>query len=120
MYVRGPDANGCTSSTQAAPTYHIAEDNPEPAELRSSAPSKPQRVSEDWLATLHKGSTSPSRVSPGIGAPRAGSGPVDPAHQQGRHGALGATCRRPQHYVVLPGRIAPITDFMAKLLLDSA
>ncbi|NJQ02227.1 type VII secretion protein EccB [Streptomyces zingiberis] len=81
---------------------------------------RPQRVSADWLATLHRGDLIDF---PTIGAtPGAAAGVPgelsEKANQVGR--VLKATDgTREQHYVVLPGRVAPVTDFTAKLLLNS-
>lgn len=81
---------------------------------------KPQKVSRQWLATLHRGAP--------VAFPSIEGTPGTPA---GADGGLDETTNRvgmvleafdnnkKQHYVVLPGRVAPITDFVARLLLFS-
>jgi type VII secretion protein EccB len=82
-------------------------------------PEEPQHVSSQWLKTLHKGES--------IGFPEVEGTPGDRAHVPGLdpesdkvgmvlRATSGATS---QQYVVLPGRVMPISDFMAKLLLNS-
>ncbi|MGV9316884.1 type VII secretion protein EccB, partial [Streptomyces sp. NPDC003691] len=82
---------------------------------------KPQRVSPQWLATLHKGDRITFPELPGgIGDDAGVPGSLeDGANRVGM--ILQATDgTEEQHYVVLEGRVAPITDFMAKLLLNSS
>ncbi|GAA0671614.1 type VII secretion protein EccB [Streptomyces thermocarboxydovorans] len=81
---------------------------------------KPQQVSREWLATLHQGDP--------ITFPEIGQTPGTPA---GAPGQLDATANRVgmvlkafdnnkvQYYVVLPGRVAPVSAFVAQLLLFS-
>ncbi|QDY79324.1 type VII secretion protein EccB [Streptomyces qinzhouensis] len=82
---------------------------------------QPQRVSPQWLATLHKGDRITFPEVPGT--PGEGAG-VPGGLERGANRVgmiLKATDgTEEQHYVVLEGRIAPITDFMAKLLLNSS
>ncbi|MFJ4922722.1 type VII secretion protein EccB [Streptomyces sp. NPDC088725] len=81
---------------------------------------KPQRVSAAWLDTLHKGDT--------IDFPKIDGNPGDPSgapgglpHEVDKVGmvltATDGTGR--QQYIVLPGRVAPVSDFTAKLLRSS-
>ncbi|MGW3681594.1 type VII secretion protein EccB [Streptomyces prasinus] len=80
----------------------------------------PQRVSREWLATLHQGDP--------ITFPDIGSTPGEPANAPGRLGEsadkVGTVLKafdnnKEQHYVVLPGRVAPVSAFVARLLLFS-
>ncbi|MFJ8887006.1 type VII secretion protein EccB [Streptomyces sp. NPDC102402] len=79
-----------------------------------------QRVTDDWLATLHMGDavSFPSiDATPGTDAGVPGLLTSD----ENKVGTvLAATAgTRTQQYVVLPGRVAPVSDFVAKLLLNS-
>ncbi|WP_432105266.1 type VII secretion protein EccB [Streptomyces sp. bgisy091] len=80
----------------------------------------PQRVSADWLDTLHTGD--PVTFPAIEGTPGSDAGvPGELRPQDNRVGmVLAATSgTTTQHYVVLPGRVAPVSDFVAKLLLSS-
>ncbi|KUN76006.1 type VII secretion protein EccB [Streptomyces bungoensis] len=81
---------------------------------------KPQQVTQEWIDTLHQGD--PIRFPSVTGVPGA------PAHAGGqlddRADRVGMVLRAPvgnkeKSYVVLPGRVAPISDFVAQLLLAS-
>ncbi|MFF2773757.1 type VII secretion protein EccB [Streptomyces sp. NPDC058052] len=78
-----------------------------------------QRVSEAWLNTLHKGDTISFPRVPG--EPGATSGASGLAPEFAKVGmVLSATDgTRQQMYVVLQDRVAPVSDFTAKLLLNS-
>ncbi|MFE7465414.1 type VII secretion protein EccB [Streptomyces sp. NPDC057499] len=80
----------------------------------------PQRVSAAWLGTLHLGDTIDFPALPGIPGGDAGV-PGRLPHRANRVGmVLAATSgTRTRRYVVLPGRVAPVSDFVAKLLLNS-
>lgn len=81
---------------------------------------EPQRVSATWLDTLHEGDP--------IGFPDIGETPGVDAGVGGdlapRLDKVGTVLTatngtRNQYYVVLAGRVAPVSDFTAHLLLDS-
>ncbi|WP_433545394.1 type VII secretion protein EccB [Streptomyces sp. CA-294286] len=80
----------------------------------------PQQVSARWLATLHRGGT--------IGFPTIGAKPgvrthaprvLPPYDEVGAVVTAGVAGGRRQHYLVLPDRIAPVSDLMARLLVTS-
>ncbi|GHH52405.1 type VII secretion protein EccB [Streptomyces candidus] len=80
----------------------------------------PQQVSARWLETLPRGGT--------IGFPAIGAKPgvptraprVPPPHNEvGKVVVAGVAGGRQQHYLVLPDRIAPVSDLMARLLVTS-
>ncbi|MEU0369427.1 type VII secretion protein EccB [Streptomyces sp. NPDC006283] len=81
---------------------------------------QPQPVTDDWLATLHEGSPIDFPVIPGdVGAP-AGVGGGLTAEQDKVGMVLQAqTGAGPQHYVVLAGKVRPVSDFTAWLLINS-
>ncbi len=75
----------------------------------------PQKVSADWLATLHPGGQVRTPVlpdAPGTASSVAGGYKVGMVLKA-------ANAAEEQQYVVLKDRLAPVTDFMAKLLLNS-
>ncbi|AJC59477.1 type VII secretion protein EccB [Streptomyces sp. 769] len=81
---------------------------------------QPQQVTKDWLATFHDGTP--------IAFPTLPAGTVaQPANVKGlsaRENRVGMVLRATtgdgtQHYVVLPGKVVPVSDFVARLLLFS-
>ncbi len=80
---------------------------------------QPQPVTKDWLATFHDGTPIAFPTLPGT--------VNQPAHVNGlggRENRTGMVLRATtgagtQHYVVLPGKVIPVSDFVAKLLLFS-
>ncbi|MDG9686653.1 type VII secretion protein EccB [Streptomyces sp. DH18] len=120
MYVEGPGPDRTRYIVDAAgKAYPVQKDE---LLLRTlvGQDTKPQRVSAAWLATLHTGApiTFPT-VDGTPGAPAGAPGILD--DQTNRVGmVLAATAgTKTQSYVVLPGRVAPVSDFTAKLLLSS-
>ncbi|MFH9607644.1 type VII secretion protein EccB [Streptomyces sp. NPDC017448] len=120
MYVEGPGPDRTRYIVDAAgKAYPVGKDE---LLLRTlvGQDSEPQRVSAAWLATLHTGDpiTFPT-VDGTPGTPAGAPGILD--DQSNRVGmVLTATAgTRTQSYVVLPGRVAPVSDFTAKLLLSS-
>ncbi|MFG3657807.1 type VII secretion protein EccB [Streptomyces sp. NPDC047706] len=82
---------------------------------------QPQRVSAQWLATLHQGDPI---TFPGItgqpGAAADAPGQLDEATNKVGMVLRAMDNNAPQYYVVLPGRVAPVSAFVAQLLLFSA
>ncbi|MCI0384861.1 type VII secretion protein EccB [Streptomyces sp. CNQ085] len=117
MYVRGPAGELHIVDAQGT-AYPIEADDTLLRTVVGSAP--PQDVSADWLRTLEQGD--PIQFPQGIegtGAPAGAPGDLDAEANR-----VGMVLRAPsgtghQHYVVLEGQIRPVTDFMAKLLLNS-
>jgi type VII secretion protein EccB len=80
----------------------------------------PQRVSAAWLNTLHKGGTISFPKIPGTPGANAGvPGELQPDENKVGMVLEAVSGTRTQTYVVLPGRVAPVSDFTAKLLLSS-
>ncbi|MFD4789259.1 type VII secretion protein EccB [Streptomyces sp. NPDC058459] len=80
----------------------------------------PQLVTRGWLATLHRGAP--------ISFPRLPESVGDPARVPGRlapeENRVGMVLRTDtgegtRHYVVLPGKVRPVSDFTAWLLITS-
>ncbi|MGA6173047.1 type VII secretion protein EccB [Streptomyces sp. NPDC012600] len=120
MYVQGPEPDRTRYLVGAAGKAYALPDDELLLRTLVDQNRKPQRVSADWLKTLHQGDP--------INFPSLEEKPGDPANVPGtldtdanRVGmVLAATAgTRTQQYVVLPGRVAPVSDFVAKLLLNS-
>ncbi|MFI5805543.1 type VII secretion protein EccB [Streptomyces sp. NPDC051561] len=78
----------------------------------------PQRVPKEWLRTLHRGSEIVVPDVPGAGRPSRVPGLRGHARTVGRVLATGRGGSAP-HYVVLAGRVVPVSPFVAYLLLNS-
>lgn len=81
---------------------------------------KPQLVTKEWLATLHKGDA--------ISFPRLPAGVGEPAHVPGQLSAdenkVGTVLKTKtgegtKYYVVLPGKVQPVSEFTAWLVIAS-
>ncbi|MET9322053.1 type VII secretion protein EccB [Streptomyces sp. NPDC003038] len=79
----------------------------------------PQQVTEQWLATLDAGADLAFPQLPGqVGANAGVQGLVTADNKVGM--VLKAqTGSGAQHYVVLPGKVAPVSDFIAWLLISA-
>ncbi|WP_030910988.1 type VII secretion protein EccB [Streptomyces sp. NRRL F-5126] len=81
---------------------------------------EPEPVTDDWLATLHTGSPVDFPLIPGTVGEDAGvGGGLSP--RQDRVGMVlsAQTGSGPQKYVVLQGKVEPVTDFTAWLLINA-
>ncbi|MGW1895020.1 type VII secretion protein EccB [Streptomyces sp. NPDC002004] len=118
LYVVGPDGTRYVVDAQGT-RYRIPDDE---LLLRAVVGSGrvPERVSRDWLDTLHLGDHIAFPKIPGTpGAAANVAGLLDKDADK-----VGMVLRAPnndkdQYYVVLPGRVAPISAFAARLLLYS-
>ncbi|MEV6756504.1 type VII secretion protein EccB [Streptomyces sp. NPDC051214] len=121
LYVVGPDKVRYVVDARGR-AYRIAEKDHLSVLLRTIVDRghEPQRVSSEWLKTLHHGDP--------IAFPKVKGVPGAAAHVKGlqdrRANKVGMVLKASegagtQHYVVEPGRIAPISDFTATLLLGS-
>ncbi|MET9774883.1 type VII secretion protein EccB [Streptomyces sp. NPDC006367] len=81
---------------------------------------EPQRVSREWLATLHQGDpvTFP-KITGTPGAPANAPGRLDASADKVGTVLKAFDNNKEQYYVVLPGRVAPVSAFVAQLLLFS-
>ncbi|WP_418959456.1 type VII secretion protein EccB [Streptomyces tritici] len=80
----------------------------------------PQPVTDDWLATLRTGSPVDFPELPGrIGAPAGVGGGLSATEDRVGMVLRSGTGAGPQHYVVLPGKVSPVSDFTAWLLVNS-
>ncbi|MEU1215988.1 type VII secretion protein EccB [Streptomyces sp. NPDC005791] len=120
MYVEGPGPDRTRYLVDAKGKAYAVENDELLLRTLVDQGRTPQRVSADWLATLHTGDavTFPS-IEGTPGAEAGVPGKLQPEDDKvGR--ILAATAgTRTQQYVVLEGRVAPVSDFVAKLLLNS-
>lgn len=81
---------------------------------------QPQSVTDDWLATLHAGSAVAFPPVPGTVGDKAGAGSgLTPSEDRIGMVLQAQTGSGPQHYVVLAGKLQPVSDFTAWLLINS-
>ncbi|WNM30610.1 type VII secretion protein EccB [Streptomyces sp. Li-HN-5-11] len=80
----------------------------------------PERVSKEWLATLHQGDRITFPRIDGVPGQAAGvSGQLDTSANRVGMVLKAFDNNKEQYYVVLPGRVAPVSAFVAQLLLFS-
>ncbi|MFI0982007.1 type VII secretion protein EccB [Streptomyces sp. NPDC021093] len=80
----------------------------------------PQQVSERWLSTLPKGGTIKFPTPEGVPGTLTRAPRVQPHYNKvGTVVVTGTAGGRRQHYLVLPDRVAPVSDLMAKLLVNN-
>ncbi|MFF7753430.1 type VII secretion protein EccB [Streptomyces sp. NPDC007971] len=120
MYVVGPDGKTQYVVDAQGTAYRIG--NPRDKELLKALDTQgrdPQRVSQEWLDTLHKGAD--VSIPPIQGTPGGKAGAGSLLGQYDKVGEVlkaldGQTMR---YYVVLKGEVARISEFTATLLLNS-
>ncbi|MEU0070374.1 type VII secretion protein EccB [Streptomyces sp. NPDC006332] len=120
MYVVGPDEKTQYVVDARGTAYQI-EDTTDTELLKAldTQGRDPQRVSQEWLDTLRKGDP--------ISIPTIGNTPGATANVSGlpeQYDKVGEVIKalngsKMQYYVVLPGRVAEISEFVATLLLNS-
>ncbi|MGI5348471.1 type VII secretion protein EccB [Streptomyces sp. CA-250714] len=115
-YVQGPD-DRLYVVDKSGWKYRLAEDETLLRVLVGDR--KPQRVSREWLATLHTGQRISFPQVPGRVGTDAGVPGLDPNTNQVGTVIQSTSGNHMQHYVVLSGKVLRITDFMAQLLLSS-
>ncbi|MFJ7773310.1 type VII secretion protein EccB [Streptomyces sp. NPDC097107] len=120
MYVVGPDGTSEYVVDSRGYAYPLA--NPADKELLKALDTQaraPQRVSQEWLDTLHKGD--PVGIPEIDGTPGADAGASDMLGQYDKVGMVikAYDGRHMQYYVVLSGAVARVSEFTATLLLNS-
>ncbi|MFF8017103.1 type VII secretion protein EccB [Streptomyces sp. NPDC007929] len=119
LYVAAPDGNRYVVDASGR-SYPV--DKSDELLLRAVVGSegKPQKVSEEWLRTLHKGDRISFPAIPGqVGAAAGAPGRLDEATDRVGMVLKASDLNSDQYYVVLPGRVAPVSAFVAQLLLFS-
>ncbi|MFE0418978.1 type VII secretion protein EccB [Streptomyces tendae] len=120
MYVVGPDGTSQYVVDSRGSAYALAD--PGDKELLKALDTQgraPQRVSQEWLDTLHKGD--PIQIPEVKGTPGAAAGASDMLGQYDKVGMVikAYDGRRMQYYVVQSGAVARVSEFTATLLLNS-
>ncbi|MFJ9869184.1 type VII secretion protein EccB [Streptomyces sp. NPDC101165] len=120
MYVVAPDGKTQYVVDARGTAYQIA--NPTDKELLKALDTQgraPQRVSQQWLDTLHKGDS--IAIPPIQGTPGAKADASTLLRQYDKVGEVikAYDGQSMQYYVVLQGKVARISEFTATLLLNS-
>ncbi|HWU09874.1 MAG TPA: type VII secretion protein EccB [Streptomyces sp.] len=121
MYVEGPGPDRTRYLVDATGKAYPVENDELLLRTLVDQARDPQRVSADWLATLHMGDEVTFPVIEGTPGTDAGvPGKLQPEDDKVGMVLAATSGTRTQQYVVLPGRVAPVSDFVAKLLLSSS
>lgn len=120
MYVVAPDGRTQYVVDAQGTKYRLAR--PTDTELLKALDTQgraPQRVSQEWLDTLHQGDA--ISIPEITGTPGAKAGASSLLEQYDKVGMVikAYDGRRMQYYVVLSGEVARISEFTATLLLNS-
>ncbi|MCT2594700.1 type VII secretion protein EccB [Streptomyces sp. N2-109] len=118
MYVEGP-GDKLYVVDKSGTAYPIARDPNLLLNVVGKTRNEPQQVTEDWLKTLKKGDAIQFPTVERIGDPAGVPGNLDANANKIGTVLKADTGDGPQHYVVLDKQVRPVTDFMAKLLLNS-
>ncbi|THC41811.1 type VII secretion protein EccB [Streptomyces sp. A1499] len=121
LYVMGPDRTRYVVGARGR-AYRIAEKEDRALLLRILVGSgrEPQKVSKQWLDTLTpRDAIAFPEIDDRPGADANVPGLQDDAANKVGMILTATDGEGPKHYVVLRGRIAPVSDFTAKLLLSS-
>ncbi|MEU2926389.1 type VII secretion protein EccB [Streptomyces sp. NPDC007251] len=119
LYVTTPTDNKQYVVDAQGTAYPVDGSDPLLLQTLVGADRKPQQVTRAWIDTLHPG----DRINfpPITGVPGAAA---NAPGELGDADKVGMVLRAPvngkeQYFVVLPGRVAPVSDFVAQLLLVS-
>ncbi|MBD0840170.1 type VII secretion protein EccB [Streptomyces sp. TRM68416] len=81
---------------------------------------KPQLVTKEWLATLHRGTpVSFPELPPTVGSPAGVQGNLSSEENKVGTVLKTETGEGTKYYVVMPGKVEPITEFTAWLVINS-
>ncbi|MEU3222051.1 type VII secretion protein EccB [Streptomyces sp. NPDC006976] len=128
LYVEADGGDGTRYLVDADGTRHVigttGGDKPSARDevLRRSLFSEgaqPQKVTKDWLGTLHAGSPIDFPKLPGKAGDPAGVDGLEPRLNKVGTVLKAVAGTGMQHYVVLPGAVSPVSDLVARLLLTS-
>ncbi|MFJ9630985.1 type VII secretion protein EccB [Streptomyces sp. NPDC101175] len=122
MYVVGPDGKHQYVVDAKGTAYPIADPSDKQVLKALDTQSRaPQRVSQEWLDTFHKGD--PIEIPKITGVPGAEANALA-APEVKKYDKVGMVISANdgqvrKYYVVLPGKVAGISEFVATLLLNS-
>jgi type VII secretion protein EccB len=120
MYVVGPDGKTQYVVDAHGTAYQLAD--PADKELLKALDTQgraPQRVSRQWLATLHKGDPVAIPKIDGTPGAKAGAGILPAQYDKVGEVIKAYDGQVLRYYVVLRGEVARISEFTATLLLNS-
>lgn len=121
LYVQGQD--GARYLVDASGTkYRVDETAADKGHLTNAlvGSRRPQPVTDDWLATLHEGSPIVFPRIPGeVGAPAHVEGQLSDEENKVGMVLRTKTGEGTRHYVVLDGKVQPVSEFTAWLLINS-
>ncbi|MET7618793.1 type VII secretion protein EccB [Streptomyces sp. NPDC005408] len=118
LYVEGPDRTRYVVDAEGK-AYPVQKDELLLRQLVGQGRAA-QRVSAAWLDTLHKGDLIKFPTITGTPGTDANvPGGLEPELNKVGMVLMATDGTRDQQYVVLKGRVAPVSDFTAKLLLNS-
>ncbi|MFE5810031.1 type VII secretion protein EccB [Streptomyces sp. NPDC056491] len=106
----------------AGTKYRFPEGTPEAGTMTNAmvgTGATPQPVSPEWLGTLNSGDDLSFPPLPGKVGADAGVGGLTTADNKVGMVLTAQTGSGAQHYVVLPGKVAPVSDFVAWLLISA-
>lgn len=102
--------------------YKFPEGSPDAGKITNAlvgTGALPQQVTDEWLATLNSGDPLEFPKLPGTAGVDAGVQGLATADNKVGLVLLAQTGSGTQHYVVLPGKVAPVSEFVAWLLISS-
>ncbi|WP_052852104.1 type VII secretion protein EccB [Streptomyces avicenniae] len=122
LHVQGPD--GVSYVVDAGGTrYRLGDEDTGDEDLRLlrrlvTSGTDPQPVTDAWLATLADGSPVVFPDLDGVVGEQAGIPGLDPEADRVGMVLTALTGAGDQQYLVLPGRVVPVSDFTARLLTN--
>ncbi|KKD02852.1 type VII secretion protein EccB [Streptomyces sp. WM6386] len=119
LYVRAPDGKRYIVDANGT-SYAIGKDDELLLRAVVGSGRTPQSVSDAWLATLHQGDPIAfPQITATPGTAAGAPGQLDAATDKVGMVLKAFDNNTEQYYVVLPGRVAPVSPFIAQLLLFS-
>ncbi|MFF2999380.1 type VII secretion protein EccB [Streptomyces sp. NPDC057950] len=119
LYVVAPDKTRYVVDAHGT-SYKVDSDDEFLLRTLVGSGREPQRVSKEWLETLHQGDrVSFPEVTGHVGADAGVGGGLPAAADKVGMLLKAPNGDRDQYYVVEPGKVVPVSDFTEKLLLSS-
>ncbi|MEU8622729.1 type VII secretion protein EccB [Streptomyces sp. NPDC048623] len=119
LYVKGQKDSAQFLVDHTGTKYRVAENDSKLTNALFGS-GQPQQVTDDWLATLKTGSPVDFPPIPGtVGADAHVRGGLKPEQDRVGMVLIAQTGSGPQNYVVLEGKVQPVSAFTAWLLIQS-
>ncbi|ROQ34715.1 type VII secretion protein EccB [Streptomyces sp. PanSC19] len=121
LYVKGQKGNAQFIVDRTGTKYPVKADDPRLLTALVGPNKEPQPVTDDWLATLKTGDEIDfPEIEGNVGA----ATDIPDSNLNGTENRVGLvllarTGSGPQYYVVLPGKVQPVTPFTAWLIINS-